>query len=247
MSRKSIASYIVVAGIAAAVTAGFSQFGVPEITSAHALSLAPAAPVAAPLGVPSRPLPDIATLVEQYGPAVVNIKVSSMAKAGGRPARRTQEFALRGVLPPFRRPGRRPAVARRSLARRRLRFHRQRRWCRAYQRARSGRCFHRHRAAHRRPGFRGQGDRCRQEDRYRGPAYRCQGPAHREDRQSREYPGRRMGGGHRLAVRLRKYRHGRDRQRQVALAAGRKLCAVHPDRCSRESRQLRRAAVQPRG
>src|SRR6476660_2640306 len=80
MTRKTIASYIVVAGIAAAVTAGFSPFGVPEITAAHALS--PAAPVAAPLGVPSRPLPDIATLVEQFGPAVVNIKVSSMAKTG---------------------------------------------------------------------------------------------------------------------------------------------------------------------
>ena len=88
MPRKSIASYIVVAGVAAAVTAGFSQFGWPEVTSANALNLppvtqagAPAAPVVAPLGVPSRPLPDIATLVEQYGPAVVNIKVSSDAKA----------------------------------------------------------------------------------------------------------------------------------------------------------------------
>jgi serine protease Do len=85
MSRKSIASYVVVAGIAAAVTAGFSQFGPPEITSAHAFALpsvTQAAPVVAPLGVPSRPLPDIATLVEQFGPAVVNIKVSSMAKTG---------------------------------------------------------------------------------------------------------------------------------------------------------------------
>ena len=85
MSRKSIASYFAVAGIAAAVTAGFSQFGLPEIHSAHALNLPPvtalAAPTVAPLGVPSRPLPDIATLVEQYGPAVVNIKVSSAAKA----------------------------------------------------------------------------------------------------------------------------------------------------------------------
>ena len=87
MSRKSIASYVVVAGVAAAVTAGFSQFGWPEVSAAHALSLppvisAPAAPVSVtPVGVPSRPLPDIATLVEQFGPAVVNIKVSSMAKA----------------------------------------------------------------------------------------------------------------------------------------------------------------------
>ena len=87
MSRKSIASYVAVAGIAAAVTAGFSQFGLPEINAAHALTQPPAtqsalaAPTVAPLGVPSRPLPDIATLVEQNGPAVVNIKVSSAAKA----------------------------------------------------------------------------------------------------------------------------------------------------------------------
>ncbi len=89
MSRKSIASYIAVAGVAAAVTAGFSQFGWPEVPAAHAVTPTPvaqmrapaASPVAAPLGAASRPLPDIATLVEQYGPAVVNIKVSSAAKA----------------------------------------------------------------------------------------------------------------------------------------------------------------------
>src|SRR5260221_192166 len=82
MSRKSIASYFVVAGIAAAVSAGFSQYGLPEITAAHAVTPAPIAQMAAPapLGVASRPLPDIATLVEQNGPAVVNIKVSSAAK-----------------------------------------------------------------------------------------------------------------------------------------------------------------------
>jgi serine protease Do len=83
-SRKSIASYLVVAGIAAAVSAGFSQYGGPGVTAAHALSL-PAPQVTAPLGVAgsmaTRPLPDIATLAEQNGPAVVNIKVSSAAKA----------------------------------------------------------------------------------------------------------------------------------------------------------------------
>jgi serine protease Do len=79
MSRKSVASYFVVAGIAAAVTAGFSQFGGPGLNAAHALN-APAAQMSAPPGIASRPLPDIATLVEQNGPAVVNIKVSSMTK-----------------------------------------------------------------------------------------------------------------------------------------------------------------------
>ena len=93
MSRKSIASYIVVAGMAAAVTAAFTQFGLPEVTTAaYAVSPpavtnpAPArASVVAPsAGVPpalaARALPDIATLVEQNGPAVVNIKVSQTAK-----------------------------------------------------------------------------------------------------------------------------------------------------------------------
>ena len=79
MSRKSVASYIVVAGIAAAVTAGFSQFGGPGLSAAQALN-ATAPQVNAPLGVASRSLPDIATLVEQNGPAVVNIKVSGMSK-----------------------------------------------------------------------------------------------------------------------------------------------------------------------
>jgi serine protease Do len=84
MPRKSIASYFAVAGITAAVTAGFAQFGWPEVPSAQAQpATRPAlvAPLASPLPAASRPLPDIATLVEQYGPAVVNIKVSSAAKA----------------------------------------------------------------------------------------------------------------------------------------------------------------------
>jgi serine protease Do len=95
MSRKSMSSYIVVAGVAAAVTAAFSQFGPPQIGAAHAVNLppamsAPAKPGATPpastsSGVPpavaARALPDIATLVDQNGPAVVNIKVSQAAKA----------------------------------------------------------------------------------------------------------------------------------------------------------------------
>ncbi len=83
MPRKSITSYMAVAGIAAAVTAGFSHYGWPELPSAHALNLpavtAPAAVGGSP-AVAMRAMPDIASLVEQNGPAVVNIKVSSMTK-----------------------------------------------------------------------------------------------------------------------------------------------------------------------
>ncbi len=78
MSRKTIASYVAVAGVAAAVTAGFAQFGLPEVSTAHA-QIAPRPAQTAPLAVASRALPDIATLVEQHGAAVVNIKVSSAA------------------------------------------------------------------------------------------------------------------------------------------------------------------------
>ena len=51
-----------------------------DACSAHALN-APVNQATAPLGVASRPLPDIATLVEQNGPAVVNIKVRGTATA----------------------------------------------------------------------------------------------------------------------------------------------------------------------
>ncbi len=79
MPRKAIASYFAIAGVAAAVGAGFSHYG--ELPAAHALNLPGSTQQAAPLGVASKPLPDIATLVEQSGPAVVNIKVTSTAKA----------------------------------------------------------------------------------------------------------------------------------------------------------------------
>jgi serine protease Do len=80
MPSKNIGSYVAVAGVAAAVAAGFSQFGWPEVPAAHA-QVAPRPALTAPLAVASRALPDIATLVEQNGPAVVNIKVRSEAKS----------------------------------------------------------------------------------------------------------------------------------------------------------------------
>ena len=80
MTRKAVVFSIAVAGFAAALTAGIGQLGLPEIFPARAATSASLAPVAASTGVASRPLTDIATLVEQNGPAVVNIKVSQMAK-----------------------------------------------------------------------------------------------------------------------------------------------------------------------
>ena len=99
MTRKSVVLNFAVAGIAAALTAGLFHVGVPEIAPAHASTskaapatlVAPqitatmpdavlAAPGVALAGNTSRALPDIATLVEKNGPAVVNIKVSQIAK-----------------------------------------------------------------------------------------------------------------------------------------------------------------------
>ena len=59
--------------------------------------------------------------------------------------------------------------------------------------------------------------------------------------------GRRGGGGDRLAVRFRELGHRGHRLRQGALAAVGKLCALHPDRCADQPRQLGRAAVQHEG
>ena len=84
MTRRSIAFNLAVAGIAAAVTAAIGQFGLPQISAAQAFSATPvvaAAATSADRGLATRALPDIATLAEQNGPAVVNIKVSQIAKA----------------------------------------------------------------------------------------------------------------------------------------------------------------------
>ena len=64
----------------------------------------------------------------------------------------------------------------------------------------------------------------------------------REDRRHQPPEGGRMGDGHRLAVRPGEHRHGRHRQRQAA--RHRRLPALHPDRRGHQSRQLGRAADQ---
>ena len=90
MTRKTLASYFVVAGIAAAAAAGLGHTplaGLFAANGANPLAATSAAPPASAAGqtargLPGGALPDIATLVEQNGPAVVNIKVSQKAKAG---------------------------------------------------------------------------------------------------------------------------------------------------------------------
>ena len=66
-------------------------------------------------------------------------------------------------------------------------------------------------------------------------------------RRPRQAQGRRMGGRDRQAVRAREHHHRGHRQRQGPRAAEREPGAVHPDRRSDQSRQLRRSAVQPAG
>jgi len=83
MNRKVFAGYLLVAALAAAAAAGASRYGNPAVSSAHAVSMPPAA--AQPATVPAVALPNFATLVEQFGPAVVNIQVQQSAKAVSLP------------------------------------------------------------------------------------------------------------------------------------------------------------------
>ena len=164
---------------------------------------------------------------------------------GQRASGGAQELPVRRILSPLR--GARPACAAPALAGRRLGIHRQRRRHRPHQRACDRRGQQGDREADRRARVRSQGRGGGQENRCGRAAHRCERPAHREDRQSHYHARRRMGGGNRFPVRLREQRHCGNHQRQVALAAGRELRALHPDRCCGQPRQFGRAALQPRG
>jgi serine protease Do len=75
---------VLVASIAVVAFAGCLQE--PGIKSSHAGSVPALATVASATGAPNAPtsvaLPNFASLVEQVGPAVVNISVSSVQKGG---------------------------------------------------------------------------------------------------------------------------------------------------------------------
>jgi serine protease Do len=80
MKRKAIVSSLVAAGIVTALVAG--AFKVSEPIVPHARASAPAVLNVTPTAsISSQALPDFSPLVQQYGPAVVNISVTQTAKA----------------------------------------------------------------------------------------------------------------------------------------------------------------------
>jgi serine protease Do len=85
MKSKLLIGALAATGLAATLAAGGYTLYQPFMTHAHAATAAvaqPAAPAAA------RALPDIAALVERYGPAVVNISVTQTQKTAAGPQSR---------------------------------------------------------------------------------------------------------------------------------------------------------------
>ena len=74
MSRKTFT--LTLAAVAAAAALGYEVDRLSPISSSHAQTLQPAA-AAAPASLPARALPDFSALVEQNGPAVVNISTTA--------------------------------------------------------------------------------------------------------------------------------------------------------------------------
>jgi hypothetical protein len=132
------------------------------------------------------------------------------AGAGARLGRSTREIlpAVRAAHAPARCPG----------ARGRLRLHREPRWRHLHLRPCGGWCKPRDGQAHRPPRAPGRGSRRGPPLRRRRHQGRRQVSPDRAPGRPLEAAGRRVGGGHRVPVRLREHGHGRDRERQVALA-----------------------------
>ena len=78
MSRKTFT--LTLAAVAAAAALGYEVDRLSPISSSHAQTLQPAA-AAAPASLPARALPDFSALVEQNGPAVVNISTTARVHA----------------------------------------------------------------------------------------------------------------------------------------------------------------------
>ena len=82
MQQKILVRSLIAAGVVAALVTGYSRAGVPAATQPQVV----AAPAAVTAPAPAAQLPGFNWIVEKYGPAVVNITVSSDAKTGGEGA-----------------------------------------------------------------------------------------------------------------------------------------------------------------
>jgi serine protease Do len=103
MSRKTLA--LTLAAVAAAATLGYGADRLSPISSSNAQTVQPAA-AAAPASLPARALPDFTALVEQNGPAVVNISTTARVHAEaqdlqipGEPGDPFYEFFRRFQIP----------------------------------------------------------------------------------------------------------------------------------------------------
>jgi serine protease Do len=82
MQRRKIAAALAAFGIVAAGVVAVDHYVNPDLFSAQAATPAPAPVQPVQAGRASAALPDFAGIVQQYGPAVVNITVSGTRKTG---------------------------------------------------------------------------------------------------------------------------------------------------------------------
>ena len=83
MRTNTLVGVLAAVGIIAAVAVGIPRHPSPGEADSAPAAPVPAAAVPAPASAPRAALPDFATLVQQNGPAVVNIAVAGTRKAGG--------------------------------------------------------------------------------------------------------------------------------------------------------------------
>ena len=197
MQARTFKRSAIAIAVAGAFAVGVVTADRVSLHSAQAASTTTAAPAVVASNAPMVALPDFSALVEQYGPAVVNISVSSDGTKAA--ARQDSVPQIPEELAPFFRgmPRQQPGPMRGQGSGFIIdagRHHHD-------QRARRRRCRRSHGQARRQARIHGQGARQRQDDRRRRAEDRREESADGEDRQSRSHARRRMGRRDRHAVR----------------------------------------------
>jgi len=84
MQQKALVRSLIAAGLVTALIAGYSRAGVPAANQPQAVTAPPAVTAPATQPIAGAQLPGFNWIVEKYGPAVVNITVSSNAKMAAK-------------------------------------------------------------------------------------------------------------------------------------------------------------------